>query len=30
MDHYKPFAMAGASIALIFLLSLFGLRYTPW
>ena len=30
MDHFKPFAMAGASIALIFLLSLFGLRYTPW
>ena len=30
MDNFEPYVMAGTSIALMFLLSLFGLRYTPW
>ena len=30
MDNFKPYVVAGTSIALMFLLSLFGLRYTPW
>ncbi len=30
MDNFKPYVMAGTSIALMFLMSLFGLRYTPW
>ncbi|MGB0609379.1 MAG: aerotolerance regulator BatA, partial [Verrucomicrobiales bacterium] len=30
MDFFKPFALIGTAITTIFLLSLFGLRYTPW
>lgn len=30
MDNFQPFAIAGGSLVAILLLSLFGLRYTPW
>jgi len=30
MDFFKPFVLIGTAITAIFLLSLFGLRYTPW
>ena len=30
MDLFKPFALIGTAITTLFLLSLFGLRYTPW
>ena len=30
MDNFEPYVLAGTSLALMFLLSLFGLRYTPW
>ena len=30
VDNFKPFAIAGLSLSGLWLLSLFGLRYTPW
>jgi Ca-activated chloride channel family protein len=30
VDYYEPFALAGAALVLLGVLSLFGLRYTPW
>ncbi len=29
-DHFRPFALAGLSVAGLYLLTLFGLRYAPW
>ena len=30
MDNFKPYAIAGTAALGLFLLSLTGLRYTPW
>ena len=30
VDFFQPFALAGLSLGALYLLTLFGLRYTPW
>ena len=30
IDYFQPFAITGLSLGGLYLLSLFGLRYTPW
>lgn len=30
MDYFEPFALAGLGLTALWLLTLFGLRYTPW
>jgi Ca-activated chloride channel family protein len=30
MDHFPPFAVAGLSVLALWVLGLFGMRYTPW
>ncbi|MBK1881971.1 VWA domain-containing protein [Luteolibacter pohnpeiensis] len=30
VDYYQPFSLAGLSIGALYLLTLFGLRHTPW
>ena len=30
VDYYKPLSLAGAIVAGLWALTLFGLRYTPW